>query len=240
MTFAIAHRGLSTDHRENSLGAIAAGLDYCSVVEVDVRATKDGVPVCAHDVNLARTHGVDERINRLTAAELRAVAPDVATLAEVLDLVFDRDAAVMLDVKVSRPNVIDAIAADMEASRVDWYDGRAVRRGEPLPPGTASFQSKDAQLLQAFRSRTGAACLELIHGDSSLRSLLLTAPFISAYAHGVTIPDALANRASLAALKRMRLGTYVYTVNDPERYAKLEARGASGVYTDRIDVIAAN
>lgn len=237
MTFAIAHRGLSIEHRENSLGAIAAALEFCGVVEVDVRATSDGVPVCAHDVSLARTHGIDARINRMTFAQLRAEAPDVATLAEVLDTIADADGAAMLDVKVSRPLVIDAIATDMAASRVDWHDGRAVRRGEPLPPRTASFQSKDAQLLQAFRSRTGAACLELIHGESSLRSLLLTAPFISAYAHGVTIPDALANRASLAALKGMRLGTYVYTVNDPDRYAKLERIGASGVYTDRIDVM---
>ncbi|MCW2974350.1 MAG: glycerophosphoryl diester phosphodiesterase [Thermoleophilia bacterium] len=238
MTFPIAHRGLPTQHPENSLAGIAAALDHCSVVEVDVRASSDGVPVCTHDQRLERAYGIDARVNQLTAGELRTQAPDIATLAEVLDVVARRGGAVMLDVKVSRPSVIDAIRATVDASQVSWCTDRSVRRGEPLPAGTASFQSKDAQLLQAFRSRTGAACLELIHGESSLRSLLLTAPFITTYAHGVTIPDALANRASIAALKRLRLGVYVYTVNDPERYAKLDRIGASGVYTDVVDSIA--
>jgi glycerophosphoryl diester phosphodiesterase len=237
MTFPIAHRGLPTRYPENSVAGIAAALEHCSVVEIDVRATRDGVPVCTHDASLLRSQGVDAHVNRLTVQELRAAAPDVATLAEVLDAVHAAGGAVMLDVKVSRPSVIDAIVDVVAASPIDWYTERGVRRGEPLPAGTASFQSKDAQLLQAFRSRTGAACLELIHGESSLRALLFTAPFISAYAHGVTIPDALANRASIMALKRLRLGVYVYTVNEPERYAKLARAGASGVYTDCVDDI---
>ncbi|MBC7459968.1 MAG: hypothetical protein H7287_01265 [Thermoleophilia bacterium] len=237
MTFPIAHRGLPTQYPENSLAGIAAALQHCAVVEVDVRASRDGVPVCSHDQRLERAYGIDARVNQLTVGELRTQAPDLATLAEVLDVVASQGGAVMLDVKVSRPSVIDAIVDAVEASPINWCLDRSVRRGEPLPAGTASFQSKDAQLLQAFRSRTGAACLELIHGESTLRGLLLTAPFITTYAHGVTIPDALANRASIAALRHMRLGVYVYTVNDADRYAKLARIGASGVYTDVVDTI---
>ena len=40
-------------------------------------------------------------------------------------------------------------------------------------PGTATFQSADAQLLQAFRARTGAGCVELVRGSSSVRELVL-------------------------------------------------------------------
>ncbi len=77
---------------------------------------------------------------------------------------------------------------------MSWNDGRQVRHGEPIDPGTVTFQSADSQLLQALRSRTGAGCLELVKASSSVRELMLGAPFITAYAQGVTLPDELATR----------------------------------------------
>lgn len=239
MSYAIAHRGLSVAYDENSLEAIDRAFDHASVVEVDVRCTSDAVPVCTHDISLERTHGDPTKVGQLTFDELRARAPGIATLAEVLDLVASREGAVMLDVKVSRPRAIEAIAAIVDSSRIDWNDGRQLRRGEPLDPRTATFQSADAQLLQAFRARTGAGCLELVRGSSTARELMLGAPFITAYAQGVTIPDVLATRGMLRMLRGLRLGAYVYTVNDPARYRELDEAGASGVYTDVADTIGA-
>lgn len=237
MTFPIAHRGLSQAHPENSLEAFAAAFAHVSVVEVDVRCTHDAVPVCTHDTTLERTHGDAAKLGQLDLASLRQRAPEVPTLAEVLDLVRELGGAAMLDVKVSRPRAIDAIERVVASSGLAWNDGRQVRRGEPIDPGTLTFQSADAQLLQAFRARTGAGCVELVRGTSSARELVLGAPFISAYAQGVTIPDGLATRPMLAMLRGLRLGSYVYTVNDPDRYATLARRGASGVYSDVVDSI---
>ena len=51
-----AHRGASFDHPENTLSAmrqaVAAGAD---MIEFDLRATKDGVPVVLHDTTIDRT-----------------------------------------------------------------------------------------------------------------------------------------------------------------------------------------
>jgi glycerophosphoryl diester phosphodiesterase len=236
--YAIAHRGLSIAHEENSLEAIERALDFTRVVEVDVRCTNDAVPVCTHDVSLERTHGDATKLGQLDHAELRRRAPGIPTLAEVLDAVHSLGGAVMLDVKVSRPRAIEAIEATVAASRMRWNDGRQLRRGDKLEGGTATFQSADAQLLQAFRARTGAGCVELVRGTSSARELMLGAPFITAYAQGVTIPDTLATRGMLRMLRGLRLGTYVYTVNDPARYRELVDNGASGIYTDVVDTIA--
>lgn len=234
MTFAIAHRGLHRDHPENSLASIAAALEHVSVVEVDVRCTSDAVPVCVHDASLERTHGVARKVGQVEFAELRRVAPEVPSLAEVLDLVGTEGGA-MLDVKVSRPRAIEAVEAAVAASSMRWNDGRQLRRGEPIDPGTTTFQSADSQLLQALRSRTGAGCLELVRGSSSARELALGAPFVTAYAQAVTIPDELATRKLLRMLRGLRLGAYVYTVNDGTRYDALVAAGASGIYTDVVD-----
>ncbi|MCW2920376.1 MAG: hypothetical protein JWL76_250 [Thermoleophilia bacterium] len=235
MTFAIAHRGLSEAYLENSLEAIGAALDHTTVIEVDVRCTNDAIVVCTHDASLERVYGVPGKIGQLEFADLRANAPGIPTLEEVLDLVAERDGAAMLDVKVSRPRAIAAIEEVVKRSRFSWNDGRQLRRGEPIDARTATFQSADSQLLQAFRARTGAGCVELVRGQSSARELVLGAPFITAYAQGVTIPDLLATRGMLRVLRGLRLGSYVYTINDQTRYETLALGGASGVYTDVVD-----
>ena len=235
MTFAIAHRGLSEAHLENSLEAITGALDHVNVIEVDVRCTNDAVAVCTHDASLERTHGVAGKVGQLDFAALRAAAPGIPTLEEVLDAIAERDGAAMLDVKVSRPRAIAAIEDVVKRSRFSWNDGRQLRRGEPIDACTATFQSADAQLLQAFRARTGAGCVELVRGQSTARELVLGAPFITAYAQGVTIPDLLATRGMLRVLRGLRLGSYVYTINDQTRYETLALGGASGVYTDVVD-----
>lgn len=237
MTFAIAHRGLHREHPENSLEAIAAALQHVKVVEVDVRCTSDAVPVCVHDASLERTHGLARKVGQLELAELRRAAPQVPTLAEVLELV-GGEAAAMLDVKVSRPRAIEAVERAVAASALRWNDGRQLRRGEPIDPGTVTFQSADSQLLQALRSRAGAGCLELVRGSSTVRELVLGAPFITTYAQGVTIPQELATRTLLRMLRGLRLGSYVYTVNDRGRYDALVEAGANGIYTDVVDEFA--
>lgn len=67
MTVVIAHRTLPRDAPENSLEGIrlaaGSGADY---VEVDVRRTRDGVPVLLHDPTLCRTGWRPRRIRSLT------------------------------------------------------------------------------------------------------------------------------------------------------------------------------
>ena len=80
----LAHRG---DHRrapENTLAAFAAALAIPGVdgLELDVRASADGVAVVLHDASLARVQGRRLRASRLTAAELAALG--VPSLADVL------------------------------------------------------------------------------------------------------------------------------------------------------------
>jgi glycerophosphoryl diester phosphodiesterase len=80
----LAHRG---DHRrvpENTLAAFAAALAIPGVdgLELDVRASADGVAVVIHDATLTRVQGRRIRASRLTAAELAALG--VPSLASVL------------------------------------------------------------------------------------------------------------------------------------------------------------
>ncbi len=70
----IAHRTTMGLCPENTIvgieAAIASGVDG---VEIDVRATRDGVPVLMHDASLERTTGDPRDVEAVTLEELRAV-----------------------------------------------------------------------------------------------------------------------------------------------------------------------
>ncbi|MFJ9949693.1 glycerophosphodiester phosphodiesterase [Kitasatospora sp. NPDC091207] len=85
---AVAHRGDPYRYRENTLpsveSALAAGAD---AVEVDVRLTRDGVPVLLHDETLERLWGDPRPLRRVTLDrldEVRDGALAVPTLAEAV------------------------------------------------------------------------------------------------------------------------------------------------------------
>ncbi|WP_229925700.1 glycerophosphodiester phosphodiesterase family protein [Streptomyces longispororuber] len=67
----VAHRGQWREAPENSLAAVrAAFADGAELVEVDVRLTKDRVPVLMHDATVDRTTDGKGRVADLTLAEL--------------------------------------------------------------------------------------------------------------------------------------------------------------------------
>ncbi|WP_455403003.1 glycerophosphodiester phosphodiesterase [Streptomyces bambusae] len=83
---AVGHRGDPYAARENTLpslrSAFAAGAD---AVEIDVRLTRDGVPVLLHDEDLRRLWRHDVRLDAMTAAQLSELtAGGVPTLREAL------------------------------------------------------------------------------------------------------------------------------------------------------------
>ncbi|MCX5385993.1 glycerophosphodiester phosphodiesterase [Streptomyces sp. NBC_00083] len=71
---AVAHRGDPYRVRENTLPSIASALERgADAVEIDVRTTKDGVPVLLHDDTLKRLWGVDRPVASLPYEEVREV-----------------------------------------------------------------------------------------------------------------------------------------------------------------------
>ena len=96
----VAHRGYMLHYPENTLIALEAALRAgACAVEFDIHLSKDGVPVMIHDIDLARTAGLDRFVYDLTAGELQQVSvheperlgdrfqgENVATLSQVLDL----------------------------------------------------------------------------------------------------------------------------------------------------------
>jgi len=89
VTVVIAHRTLAGGTPENSLAGIRAaageGADY---VEVDIRRTRDGVPVLLHDTTLMRTGWRPRRVRSMTLDDVARVklrgGHGLPTLADAL------------------------------------------------------------------------------------------------------------------------------------------------------------
>ena len=145
--FSTGHRGSMLYSPENTLVSIEMGISFgVSVIEVDVKETKDEVLVLMHDSTVNRTTDGEGRLNDMTLEEVReltALSPvegvedqPVPTFREALEIMVGR-VLVDVDVKTSR---YDLVVADIEAAGAeDWVnvqvgsiaDGLAVRALNP-------------------------------------------------------------------------------------------------------------
>ncbi|MFF1635505.1 glycerophosphodiester phosphodiesterase [Leifsonia sp. NPDC058248] len=73
-TLTSAHRGDSSEFRENTLPAIRSAIEKgADFVEIDVRLTADGDVVALHDPTLRRLWGIDASIDTVPTADLLAI-----------------------------------------------------------------------------------------------------------------------------------------------------------------------
>lgn len=88
-----AHRGIiSGSFPENSLGAFRECAFFGKGIELDVRITKDGIPVVFHDSTLSRMCGDKRKVSACTYEELTRLSlldtkEKIPTLEEVMTLV---------------------------------------------------------------------------------------------------------------------------------------------------------
>ena len=81
-----AHRGASADCPDNTLPAferaVAAG---CDLIEFDLRASSEGIPIVLHDATLDRTTNGKGEPEKLTLAEIKRLNASYAVGAERFD-----------------------------------------------------------------------------------------------------------------------------------------------------------
>lgn len=106
---AVGHRGDPYRARENTLPSIRSALERgADAVEIDVRVTRDGVPVLLHDATLERLWGHDIHLDRTDHRELVEVTGGgVPTLREALSAVGAH--RIMLDLPGSTDASVRAI-----------------------------------------------------------------------------------------------------------------------------------
>ncbi|GGV90805.1 glycerophosphoryl diester phosphodiesterase [Streptomyces gelaticus] len=161
---AVAHRGDPYRVRENTLPSIRSALGRgADAVEIDVRVTRDGVPVLLHDSTLKRLWGHDVRLDRLTHGELTELTRGgVPTLREALLAAGAH--RIMIDLPGSThgsvPRVVAAVHECGAGERVYYCAGAdAMLRVRAADPGAeialtwTTLAPPRAALLDAVRPR---------------------------------------------------------------------------------------
>ncbi|WP_406441134.1 glycerophosphodiester phosphodiesterase [Streptomyces sp. NBC_00631] len=137
---AVAHRGDLYRFRENTLDSLRSALRRgADAVEIDVRLSRDGVPVLLHDGTLKRLWEHDRPLHALSADEVRGLtAGGVPTLAEALAATEGGRVMIDLPGEPGERAVARIVAAARECEATDrvYYTGDAatmlaVRAADP-------------------------------------------------------------------------------------------------------------
>lgn len=234
----LAHRGLS-QHRddidENSLNAFEEALNFGAThIESDVHATKDGVAVLFHDDDLRRVAGIDSAISQISFEQLQSIALRHNSRVPSLEqaLAHFPKARFNLDIKSAGA----AIPAAQAINRAGAHERVLV----------SSFDTgrKQAAVRALNRPVATSASVSEFLGlfiSSKLR-LRPTAITLADRLDAVQIPVArgfvrFATPQFVYFLKGLDLEVHFWTINDPLMMQQLFDMGASGVVTDRMDLV---
>ena len=99
----IGHRGARGIAPENTLEGFGKAMEYdIDMIEMDVRQTKDHVLIIVHKRLQGFSRYPGMKISEHTYADLKALAPDIPTLAETIEFV-DRRIRMMIEIKKDVP-----------------------------------------------------------------------------------------------------------------------------------------
>ena len=216
----VAHRGAYDNQQvfENTLPAFerfrrAGGWG----IELDVRWTRDGVPVISHDPDGRRLFGVDHPIADMDLATLRQRLPLVPPLADIVTR-FGGRLHLMVEIKCLPPRDYRPPAALLQRH----FDGLT-------PSRDYHFLSLDHRLLQQLAFTPREACIPIARVNSGKVRRMAE---IYGWG-GVAGHYALIRRRQVAALHRrgFRVGTgFVNSTNSLHRELN---RGVDWLFSDR-------
>ncbi|MFI8325392.1 glycerophosphodiester phosphodiesterase [Streptomyces sp. NPDC085529] len=186
---AVGHRGDPYRARENTLASIGSAFERgADAVEVDVRLTRDEVPVLLHDDTLKRLWGHDRALSSLTHEQLRELTHGgVPTLRDALLAAGER--RLMLDLpggnEASVRKIVGAVREAGAGERVYYCAGAVamlqVRAADPhaeialtwtslAPPRRVLLDAVRPKWLNYRFGLVGEALAERVHRDGLLVS----------------------------------------------------------------------
>lgn len=230
----IAHRGASGEYPENTLAAYRAAVEIGSdFFEIDARLSRDGIPVIMHDAKVDRTTNGSGAVADMTVEELkrldagawkheRFAGEPVPTVEEAFAAFPDAGVVVELKSKPDDPpGLEEAVLAIVEkyhaADRVIYCSFNPASLARLLALGSTSRMAPILHPKNTREEKRAFAALsrvECLHPEQS--------------------------QCSPAAIRwALSKGWLVnpWTVDDPAAMKTLLDRGASGISTNRPDIL---
>lgn len=227
----VAHRGYSTVAPENTLPAFAAAVRAgATVVEFDVRTTRDGVPVVIHDRTVNRTTDGQGRIWDLTYDQVDALDAGswfgagftglrVPSLAATLDLLAPEPVGLLVEIKP--PATLDEVKSIVaQLAERDLLDRTVV-------------QSFDTDVVRKVRDVAPEVRRGLLLFRFDAETVELSRELGVAYCNP-SVEDVLGGPETMAALAEAGIGVMPWTPNDIAQWRPLADAGVAGLITDLV------
>ena len=234
-TQVVAHRGNSGPLPENTRLAIESAIEVgVDMVEVDIRMTKDGVPVLMHGAAVDGTTSGAGLVEELPWDEIQSLDAGswrnprfagrrVLSLGEVLELCRGR---VPLNLDVKTPAVVEPVAtATEEAGLTDdvvitGCDAVCVQTVTSLNARITTLFNLDG-LLEGIEP--GEAGDVVRHGIDVAKEL---------GAVGINLNHAFVDADLIARATEVGIGVWAYTIDDEARFGELIDMGAASLTTN--------
>ncbi|WP_051309165.1 glycerophosphodiester phosphodiesterase [Desulfogranum japonicum] len=256
-----AHRGYRSRFPENTRAAFTGSLGRCDYIELDVRLTRDEIPVVIHDATLTRTSNIDQlknpfsgenRVSHLLLSEL--VQLDMGSWFLAKDP-FQTIASGKVDTKKLEKLLPQQISTLFEI--LDW----AAKQDLPI-----NIELKDLENSKAGETLVNRVLYDIDRAKMTDRVLISSfnhhyLQFCSYKNHRIATAalveeqhpenlmeylstlnviayhpaDDMVDSNLIAELGAKKILVNVYTVNDPNRKKELFEMGVHSVFTDFLE-----
>ncbi|MBE2191664.1 MAG: glycerophosphoryl diester phosphodiesterase [Alphaproteobacteria bacterium] len=232
----IGHRGAAAYAPENTIESIHTAADMgCKWVELDVKLTKDSVPVIFHDDDLDRTtngHGPIAEMKYDDLCDLEAgswfsegfAGAKVPTLEEAIEIILQRDLGVNLEIKPCAGREVETSEAMLDVLSQIWDD-------------------RDRLLITSFSHVSLETSMDM--AEDWYRGLLLESePMenwkdLADYLNVTTIniDGRTASREFIEEIMDTERQILAYTINDQQLARQLRRWGVDAMFTDAPDIV---
>lgn len=237
----IGHRGAKGYAPENTIPSIRTAADLgAKWVELDVKLTRDNVPVIFHDEELERCTGMTGLMAETNYADIRGLdagswygesfaGTRIPTLEEAVDVIFELGLGLNLEIKPcpGREKDTAEIAIDYLSRIWDERDNLLI----------SSFQHVS---LEAARDLAPDMARGLLLDDAAplLENWKELADYLDVST--INVGRRLVTRELADEVMDMEKPLLVYTVNDPMEARRLQQLGVDSFFSDVPDVILEN
>lgn len=238
-----AHRASHKEHPENSISAIKHAIELgVDIVELDVKTTRDGIPVLMHDGTVDRTTNGNGRLEDYTLAELKELRlkrPDgslsdeaIPTFEEALKVIHGN---IMVDIDLKTDNVgpiVETVRRTGTNSHVFYFDSDydvlhnilSMEEYSMIMPRAYSYEMADSAL-----------CLfspQVVHIDPSFYTpevtKLISNRDTRIWINALGIPDAMIRKGDVekAMINLLQHNANIIQTDEPEILLKyLKSKG---------------
>lgn len=213
----IGHRGARAIEPENTIRSLRRAIECgADMVEIDVRLSKDGIPVVMHDETVDRTTSGTGLVSEMTADEICELDAGMGERVPTLDhvLKFIKKSGIYLIIEIKEIGIEDAVISSIKKNKME----NSVIVSSFFHPTVLNIKRMEPSI------RTG-----VIFSSLPVRAWMLAADAGA----DVMFPKHIRTTGDLVReAHKHGIAVYPWVVNTKEEFLRVAAMGVDGVVSD--------